>query len=501
MDENIQGGNQPINLEELTGFQFGPAWARKGADASVKIASGYSRETRDERKPGRRQGGERGFGRERREGANKTYAAKGREKDRRRESPRELPQPAEGYRVELRPCNTILEVFTKEIHKQKRAHSLLDLARVVMAGKERYDLVFMKQEGGSAMIHSTKGDGACWLSEAEAINYLWDAPWFAELYTTEQIETEAPKGTFTAIATCSMGGEVIGPVNWHGYQAALINLYRSKYAKMPLDAFKNHINLDKSEDAVAAWLEQAKYKTIWKPTREGAEDVVLEDSRAVEADFLANAYGKIYETTDKVFINGATPRKLLSPGLAAHQATLADKTRRSPQMLIPNLCHGLARHHMPIYKWQGKHYTGPSRVRNIPADTVLADRMVSIIEWCKANSGKKVEAMFAELSGIPGGTPEAIEAYTPYTNDMIWLLEQGFIVVTADNSIWYPKGELAPAPTPQQQHGKNKRKNQKKAKQKPVAQTPTEEPKTPEAAEKVPAEDKASAEPTDTEQA
>ncbi len=500
MDENIQGGNQPINLEELTGFQFGPAWARKGAETSVKIPAGYTREPRGERKPGRRQGGERTFGRDRREGGNKPHMGKGRDKDRRREPQRELPQPAEGYRVELRPCNTILEVFTKEIQKQKRAHSLLDLARVVMAGKERYDLVFMKQEGGSAMIHSTKGDGACWLSEAEAVSYLWDAPWFGEFYTTEQVETETPKGTFTAIATCGMGGEVIGPVNWHGYQAALMNLYRSKYANMPLDVFKNRISLDKSEEAVAAWLEQAKHKTVWKPTRDGAEELVLEDSRAVEADFLANGYGKVYETTDKVFINGATPRKLLSPGLAAHQATLADKTRRSPQMLIPNLCHGLARHHMPIYKWQGKHYTGPSRVRNIPADTVLADRMVSIIEWCKANSGKKVEAMFAELSGVPSGTDEATEAYAPYTNDMIWLLEQGFIVVTADNSIWYPKGELAPTPAPTQQkrtQGKAKRKGGKKTEPKPAEATPTPVEETPAATEEDPAAEETPETPAD----
>ena len=497
MDENIQGGNQPINLEELTGFQFGPAWARKGAESGAKIPTSFTREPKGERKPARRQGGsERPFNRDRRDNAGKPRDPKGRDRDRRREPQRELPQPAEGYRVELRPCNTILEVFTKEIQKQKRAHSLLDLARVVMAAKDRYDLVFMKQEGGSTLIHSTKGDGACWLTEAEAVAYMWDAPWFAELYTTEQIETEAPKGTFTAIATCTMGNEVIGPVNWHGYQAALMNLYRSKYANMPLDAFKSRITLNKDEEAVAAWLEQAKYKTVWKPTREGAADTTLEDARAVEADFLANAYTTVYETTDKVFINGATSRKVLSPGLAAHQAILSDKTRRSPQMLIPNLCHGLARHHMPIYKWQGKHFTGPSRVRTIPADTVLADRMVSIIEWCKANSGKKVEAMFAELSGVPGGTEEATEAHAPYTNDMIWLLEQGFIVVTADNSIWYPKGELAPAPAPAQQ-----KRPQAKGKKKPApkkADTKPAEPAAPVA--EAPAAEEAPA-PTTEEQA
>ena len=80
---------------------------------------------------------------------------------------------------------------------------------------------------------------------------------------------------------------------------------------------------------------------------------------------------------------------------------------------------------------------------------MLADRMQEILNWSKQNSGKKVDAMFAELSGVPAGTDEAskraaADVYAPYTADMIWLMEQGFILVTNDNSVWYPKGEAAP---------------------------------------------------------
>ena len=324
----------------------------------------------------------------------------------------------------------------------------------------------MKMENGSMLIHSTKGDQACWLTEAEAVAYLWKAPWFKELYTKEEIEVDAPKGNFTAVAVCSMGGELIGPVTWHGYQAALMNLYRSKYSTMPLDAFKNRISVDKSEETIASWVQAASHKTVWKPTREGAADTVLEDSRAVEADFMTNHYGSVYEVVDKVFINGSTPRAVLSPGIAAHVAILSDKTRRFPQMLIPNLCHGMARHHLPIYKWHGNHFTGPSRVRALPEDTVLADRMMAIMNWAKENSGKKAEVMFAELSGVPAGTDEtsiqaATDAHAPYVADMIWLLEQGYIVVTSDNAVWYPKGDTAPEPATKPLPRKGNKKGKK----------------------------------------
>ncbi len=505
----------PFDLSELTDFQFGPAWARKGG-ANENPLTPFPQRSRDQhpapRREGarrfdagsRREGGERAFNRAPREGAREGQRPQGGGRPfsdrllRRRgeglpERPqRELPQPAEGYRVELRPANGILEVFGKEIQKLKRALPLLDLARVVMAGKERYDVVFMKLENGAMLIHSTKGDGACWLSEAEAVSYLWKAPWFPELYSAEQVETEAPKGSFSGVAV--VDGSLIGPANWHGYQAALMNLYRTRYAHMPLETFKGRVRVDKTEETLAAWLAAASHKTIWKPVYAGAaEGCVLEDERAVEADFRANAFSKVYEQVDKLFVNGATPRERLTPGIAAHVSILADKTRRFPQMLIPNLCHGLARHHLPIYKWQGNHFTGPSRVRAIPTDTVLADRMAAIVEWARAHSGSKLDAMFAELSGVPAGTDEessklATEAHAPYVADTIWLLEQGFLVVTNDNAIWYPKGEAAPAPAKVEatkgkpRHGKGKdRKPQAGKEAKKATPTVTADVPTPEA--------------------
>ena len=471
-EEKNQGNTNSLNLSDLADFQFGPSWARPGAASTPAFTSA----PREPRAPRRRDAGERRpFNRERRENSDAPRAPRGnkgerpQKRDARREPrpQRELPAPAEGFRVELRPANSILELFAANIQKQKRALPLIDLARVVMGDKARYDLVFMKLENGPLLIHSTKGDQACWLTEAEAVAYLWKAPWFAELYTKEEIEIEAPNGNFNAVAVCALGGELIGPVTWHGYQAALMNLYRSKYSTMPLDVFKNRISVDKSEETVAAWVQASSHKTVWKPTREGGADTVLEDQRAVEADFIANHYSSVYEVVDKVFINGSTPRAVLSPGIAAHMAILSDKTRRFPQMLIPNLCHGMARHHLPIYKWHGNHFTGPSRVRALPEGTVLADRMMAIMNWAKENSGKKADVMFAELSGVTAGEDEAsrqaaTDAHAPYVADMIWLLEQGYIVVTSDNAVWFPKGDTAPEPATKPTPRKSGKKKGKK---------------------------------------
>lgn len=458
MEKSKQGGETPFDLSDLAGFQFGPAWARKGDSPKrndTKQAGTFNsdrpRPQRRERREGRHfSKDDRNNGRDFKRN-DRFDKRKGNQRGARPERPqRELPQPTEGLRVELRPSNTILEIFTKKIHEQKRALPLLELAKLVMSAPERYDMVFMKSEDGPMLIHSKKGDQACWLTEEEAISHIWNATWLSDYYSEESIEVDAPKGSFNAVARCTMGNELIGPANWHGYQAALMNLYKSKYSRMHIDSFRNKIEMCKEEETIAEWVKQASTKTIWKPTRSGTEDITLEDRRSVEQDFQANHYATAYEVVDKVFVNCGTPRKMLSPGLAAHMSILSDKSRRFPQMVIPNLCHGMARHHMPIYKWQGNHYTGPSRIRTIPADMILADRMNTIIEWAKANSGKKLDVMFAEISGVQAGEDEAsiaaaTEAHAPFVTDMIWLLEQGFLVVTNDNAIWFPKGEAAPA--------------------------------------------------------
>lgn len=501
MDEGTQDTPLTFDLSELTDFQFGPDWARSRT-SGPDYSSAREYHKHDSRKPG----SDRPRNRDDRAPRGRKPLSDKRPPFRRGEQrpQRELPQPAEGLRVELRPCNAILSIFATEIQRQKRALSLLDLARVVIARRERYDLVFMRQEGGAALIHSLQADGACWLSEAEALAWLSKAPWFAELYSQEQVEVEPPKGSFTGIAVCSLGGEIIGPVNWHGYQVELTNLYKNKYSHMPMSAFRAAVSVKKDDELVQAWLKEAGTRTVWRPTREGAQDTTLETIKAVEDDFREHHFNQIYETVDKVFINGNTPADRLSPGLQAHLSILSGRHRKTPQILIPNLCHGLARHHMPIFKWRGNHYTGPSRVRSVPEDMVLADRMVAILNWSKEHAGQKVDTMFAELTGVPAGTDDeskqaAADAYAPYTADMIWLMEQGFILVTNDNSIWHPKAAAqaeapAPAAKPKQSSAKPKQK-QKKAKKRPAA--PAEEKTAAEPAEapaEVPAAESAPAE-------
>ena len=424
MSEETSNQDMPKNgldLEGLASFQFGPAWARKqeGTEYRVEGAALREREERGENR-NRRDGGERNFGkpagRRSREGRPKDGEVRNSREDghrgergSRRNSrgndhsrlPKEAPvEPTPGLRVELRPADILLSVWATEVNNRKRVFSLFDLAKLVMSRKDRYDLVYMRQEDGPHLIQSKRDDRSCWLTREEAARFIWRAPWFGEFYQAEEESVEPPKGDFKGIAKCRLSGDLIGPVNWHGYQSALLALHRMRYASMPIEDFRRTIEIEKDEEVIQQWLESASKRTVWKPVREGAEEVVLTDQAAVEKDFLEHHFDDVFAVCDKVFVNGSIGKKYLSPGLWAHLTKLADTTRKHPSMLIPNLCHGFARHHMPIFKWKGGHHTGPSRPRSIPEGTVLADNMAAILNWVKEHSGKRVDVMLNELGGV-----------------------------------------------------------------------------------------------------
>lgn len=497
--------NQQIpDLSGLTNFQFGPAWARQGGrqersasypERNTGARQGDRRPRRDNRdsREGRQPRGDRRFDGQGERKFNREDRTRGSFRPRRDEDRRERPAPApqaeptEGLRVELRPVDSGLAALHQEVQKHRRTISLMDLAKVVMGAFDRYDLVFMKQENGPDLYHCKHGDGSCFISRQEAVKHLWQAPWMPKYYETVEQEVEAPKGDFKAIAKCSLNNELIGPVNWHGYQSALVNLHRTKFANMPFEVFRSKIVTDKSEEAVAAWQLSVSKRTAWKPVREGSEEALLETPAAVEQDFETNHFEECYEVTDKVFVNGAVKKNHLSPGLWAHLIQLSSTTRRHPSMLIPNLCHGLARHHMPIFKWKGNHYTGPARPKAMEEGTVLSDSLMSISNWAKENPGKGVDAMLKALSPIPdqeGATEEEIaqaqEKQQHLVRDLLWLSEQGYILVFSNNTLSQPR--TAPAQAQAKAKEPKPGKNANKAKTAVKENTPVDSP-SPEQAE------------------
>ena len=415
------------NLSDLTDFQFAPSWARPKSDkprshkfspqegSTSSFAEGGHKRFSG-RGDKRREGGRsfdkesgRSFDRERgpRAGGRPDFSRNkdgkfGKfDKDKSFERrPRPVLEPTTGIRVELRPVDTGLSALANEVHLHKRCYSLYDLAKVIMGARDRYEIWFIKEEGGPDMFLGKKLPSV-WLTREEAFAHFWQSPALSELYVQEEEAVEAPKGQFMAVARCGMTGDLLGPVNWHGYQVALARHHAEKLAHVPVERFRSQITQDKTPEALEAWMSEASKKIVWKPVLGGAEAVTLSSRSEVEAHFNEHHFQDFYEQTGKCFVLGDINSRSLAAGLFAHLRTLVDNARRYPAQIIPNLCHGLARHHLPIFKWNKGHHTGPSRPHALAGETILAQRPAAIMEWVKQHPGGKVEAMLKELAPAP----------------------------------------------------------------------------------------------------
>lgn len=622
MSDNSDNNTPRPDLSALTEFQLGPAWARskdkearreftpreprgerggdkfgprRDGDRDRRGGKPFSRDNRDSRD---RDGGaprsrdsfsgerrndrfprgdrnDRGPRSDRGDRGDRNFRDRKFDGDRNSRPERPPLEPTPGIRVEIRPVDAGLASVAEKIHKHKRCFSLFDLAKFFMGARDRYEIWYIKEENGPEVFFNKKTP-AIWLTEQEAISSLWGTPLISELYEETIQEVEAPKGQFSAIGRCGFSETLIGPVNWHGYQQAIARIHAERFSNMTMERYRSRIVVDKTEEAVAQWMEAATKKSVWKPKREGADELVFENRKELEEDFIANHFNEIFEKTGKCHVLGDIQGRNLSQGLFAHLLKLAETARRHPAQIIPNICHGLARHHLPIFKWNGGHHTGPSRPHSLPTDTKLATRPAAIVEWIQQNPGTAIDVMINKLIALaeekespkvveatapvatqeeahetqsmattetvevtvtetapeaPSVTPTVEEettatetsssqeifsaevpaleenidmtveksqpeakpapaegtmtkAQTEWLTDLLWLLQQGFIIVTSNGKAYWPKtGSEA---SPEKSDSQAKKNKKKKAKKSPAGDA-SAKPKTPrEAGEKKP---------------
>lgn len=411
---------------DLSTLDFGPSWARKGGDKPRKKYSEERGERRSDGNKGKRREG----GRPARGGRDDRKFSKPRGNSERRRSPR--PQPVEataGIAADIMPVEEGIDNLSKEIVAAGRTYSVFELARMILGARERYKVVFRKEETGPELLQS-KHDGAVFLTKGECLAHFRSAEWLKELYLAEEVEVEAPAGNFQAIAKCGFSGQVFGPPNYHAYNQNIVTLHQSQFSNMDLERYKSRIEVDRSEDAVAAWLESMKKKTQYRLVSDA--EVVLEDAKAMLEHFEATYFADSFRETHRADVDSQIPGKLLSPGLLTLLKETISDQRRYPGKLAPFLCRQLSGRHLAVFKWQGKLHCGPSRPHAIVEDIKLAERPDALLKWVEANPGAGIDAVWKEL--LPADVAE--ESKKEWFHDLHWMINQGYIVLLSDGHIF-----------------------------------------------------------------
>ena len=299
MSDPDKDKRNPLNNlgEALSGLDLGPKWAQEPEKGESDLYKKYERSAERESRGNNRQGGRR-----RPDGRQQRGAPRGDRPQRRddgggrfqgrrdggrdRRPPRPEVEVPEHVKAEVMALESGVDGLAKEIAASGRTYSVFDLARFVLQSRDRYRVIFKSSDPEQPLIFCRK-DQSLWLTRFEALEHVKQADWLLDYYRKEEVEADPPKGNFQQINKCGFSGELLGPPNFHTYQARVSEVHRAKFSNMSLQRYKSRIETVRGEEAVAAWLESVKTKTVYTPktTEEiAAEQKAAEDAKKAEED-------------------------------------------------------------------------------------------------------------------------------------------------------------------------------------------------------------------------
>ena len=453
--------NNPLN-DLLSSFALGPSWARATGTAQDKRAdkpdnkSGDRPPRREDRRDDRRDDSRKGGFRER-DGERRPFRGQRGGDDRRGGPPRnEEVQPAEGVRVILVPDAQAVHLIGKEIHQVARVYPLFDVAKILLAERGRCRAVFENAEPHPPLLRG-KLDDSLFLTRDEATRHLWQSELRAQFIEEETIETDPPRGNFQLVAKCGLTGLWLGPPNFHAYQTNLRRIHRECFPSMPFDAYAARVRTERGEEAVNAWLETMKKKTRWRIKGDG-DDAWIDDLADAQRALAARCFDQAFEETRRVEVLASIPPKNVSPSLMMSLKLAGNHARNHPAILIPAVCKAVESEHLPVFKRQGKLYTGPARPHPLPPGQTLAERPAIMVEWIRANKPAKLEGLWQAVLPEGGTAPPA-----EFAADLFWLLHQGHILLFTDDTLVVQQvREAAPAPEGEAKTGKKKKRKARK---------------------------------------
>lgn len=425
----VTNSKQASLNELLAGFELGPAWAKANAAPRTNVPEGRGddRTRAETRSPDSR--GRRSQERGQYDGPRKLFRGPDRRDERRDGPPRpQQAPPAEGVHVTLVPDAEAIHLIGKEVHQVARVYPLFDVARILLAERGRCRAVFEAPKPHPPLLRG-KLDDSLFITREEAVRHLWHSELRARFLEEETVEVDPPSGNFQLVARCGLSGEWLGPPNFHAYQTTLRRLHRERFSHMPFEAYAAKVRTERGEEAVNAWLETQKMKTRWR-LKDADDDAWTSDPVEAGRTLAAACFETAFEETRRAEMLASVPPANLSPSLMTSLKIAGNHARNHPAMLIPAVCKAVEAEHLPVFKRQGKLYTGPARPHPLPPDAVLAERPGIMVEWIRANPPAKLEGLWKAV--LPEG---ATAPPAEFAADLFWLLHQGHILLFTDDTL------------------------------------------------------------------
>jgi hypothetical protein len=309
---------------------------------------------------------------------------------------------------------------------------MFDLSVLILEKPERYSVCFQRSGEQATPLFQLAADGSLWLSEAAAVRHVLDRS-LEKFYRREQIQVEPPKGSFSCIAVCGLSDTVLGPPNFHDYQPRLHKLHAEKFARMPFEAFKSRVRMERDPEFLEKWKAGQCAREEFYPLEvpEGIESAKLADLAAVERHFRANHLASLIALAPaSLEVSGsvAVQRSDTVVRQLAQHAVM--DLRRFPLPLAHIVGNELASRGLQIFKaHENITYVSVARPRYLDRQsTPVAEGLSGILDYLEANSKTPRLEQWKALIGLRTIPEDEVAREAAVAGDLSWLIHQGHVV-------------------------------------------------------------------------
>jgi hypothetical protein len=402
-DKNAGGSKQSLDLNELSGLDFGPNWAdertgsggRKpgGSRGNSGKAGGGDGGRRDSRGPS---GG--GASRDRRSGGGGFGGAAGSRGGRERGSgPRGARggagrHPAAGaqfepaVKVDLYPQDEAFDALINRLRSSARTYQLFDIAQLLLEKPDRFVAVVAplnQKEGKPASLYFSVPGHLPFESEEEAVNHVV-AHHLEQFFDVEEIEVEPPKGNFQMVSRCTITGKLLGPPNYHRYQEFLRHHYATQISGMSFERFTSKIEGVKEPEQIEAWLDSMKKGARYsvKERKEG-EPETFESLEAARHFLLQHRKDQVVGSGESVRFAGRDIERLPKGNIRRSVEAYIEKQKVFPLESANNIRGRLRRHKFAVYKKgsKGVSYVCAVKRKFRDSKTVFTESIRDLIDF------------------------------------------------------------------------------------------------------------------------
>jgi hypothetical protein len=341
------------------------------------------------------------------------------------------------------PHPVALENVVAQIKSQSLAYSLVVLARLFLEKPGRYEVCL--KTSAETPLYRLGEDGAFSLDREylERDAFRFACPRF---YRIDVTLSDPIKGNFSNVARCRFSGMLLGPTNYHTYQAQLRSLYEQRFSRrMSFADYQRQIEILNDPALIERWKEEARKVTTYTTLRE-TTPVTYSSAADAERHFRANYLPGLIRTVQEITISAASSRSLPDKLLyRAVERAWAQETR-SPSNMMQELAARFRRAGLHVFRHRrGMLFVSPIRVRPFIHDQAgTASIVKAILETVAASPGIRRKELCAKI--IPQTAAQESESRElALACDLRWLIDEGYVIEFNDGSLDLPRAKSKPA--------------------------------------------------------